>query len=71
MKEMSRGYLYSVEIAQMCYVFSEIRSPSDEVVQYMEDVVRHQLNEIVRVTLSASERTLTGTDRSSTRVRMR
>lgn len=44
-----RGYLYSIEIAQMCYVFSEIRNPAEEVVQYIEDVVRHQLNEIVRL----------------------
>lgn len=41
-------YRYSVEIAQQAYVFGQIREPDEEVVQFVEDIVRSQVSEIVR-----------------------
>lgn len=40
---------YTTEIAQMCYVFhgEPKEGGEDEVVQYLEDVVRAQLGEVV------------------------
>ncbi|KAH8923917.1 TFIID-18kDa-domain-containing protein [Atractiella rhizophila] len=42
-----KRYKYSTEIAQMMFVFGEVRNPSKEVVRYIEDVVRSQVVEIV------------------------
>lgn len=43
-----KTYKYSVEISQMCYVFEKgYVNPPEEVVHYIEDIVRSQLIEIV------------------------
>lgn len=43
-----KTYKYSNEISQMCYVFEQgYNQPEEEVVHYIEDVVRSQLLEIV------------------------
>lgn len=45
---------YTTEIAQMCYVFhgEPKEGGEDEVVQYLEDIVRAQLGEVVSRYLS-------------------
>lgn len=48
-----KAYRYSAEIAQMCYVFGQPCEPDEEVVQTIEDIVRAQLAEIVRVPAAA------------------
>lgn len=53
-KKAEPVYRYSVEIAQMAYVFGQIREPDDSLVQYIEEVVRSQLSEIVRALPSLS-----------------
>ncbi|KAI5477816.1 hypothetical protein MNV49_005900 [Pseudohyphozyma bogoriensis] len=41
-----KAYKYGTEISQMCYVFGE-KDPAEEIVQYIEDIVRLQLAEMV------------------------
>lgn len=45
-----KTYKYSTEISQMCYVFEQgYNQPEEEVLHYIEDVVRSQLLEIVSI----------------------
>lgn len=43
-----KTYKYTTEITQMCQAFDRRGEPDETVVQYMEDVVKSQLVEIVR-----------------------
>jgi hypothetical protein len=36
-----------VEIAQMAFVFGQVKEPDEDVVQYIEDIVHAQVSEIV------------------------
>lgn len=50
-----KTYKYSSEISQMCFVFEEgYQQPEEEVVHYIEDIVKSQLTEIVSWALSPS-----------------
>ncbi|KAL8278062.1 hypothetical protein RQP46_009522 [Phenoliferia psychrophenolica] len=42
-----QAYRYSVEIAQMCYVFGETSDPSEDVVKFIEDTVRLQITDLI------------------------
>jgi hypothetical protein len=59
-----KAYRYTAEIGQMCFVFNgecsglngETKDIDDEVVQYIEDIVRSQVSEIVRAPVGQRER---------------
>lgn len=44
----AKAYRYSSEIAQMCFVYGELKEVDEAVAQSIEDIVRNQIGEIVR-----------------------
>ena len=44
-----KEYKYATEISQMMFVFGEVQEPLTETVNLVEDIVRSQIIELVRV----------------------
>lgn len=45
----NREYKYFTEISQMMFVFGEVQEPLPDTVNLVEDIVRSQIIELVRV----------------------
>ena len=44
-----RLYKYAQEISQMMFVFGEVQDPNPETISLVEDIVRSQIIELVRI----------------------
>lgn len=44
-----KEYKYAQEISQMMFVFGEVQEPNPETVNLVEDIIRSQIIELVRI----------------------